>query len=85
MWPALTVVAFAALVFVHFWWRRRFREAEQTAQREIVEFTRRAGQRAGFPRAEDGTYVEPWYYYSFRTIANTSSVQPLDRLGICIL
>jgi len=35
MWPALTVFALAALVFLHLWWRRRFLEAEQTAQRQI--------------------------------------------------
>src|SRR5882672_6300291 len=35
MWPALTFVALAALALLHFWWRRRFTEAQQAAQREI--------------------------------------------------
>src|SRR5215468_6625694 len=35
MWPVLTVLAVATLVLQHFWWRRRFAEAHQVAQREI--------------------------------------------------
>src|SRR5882672_8633584 len=37
MWPALTFVALAALALLHFWWRRRFAEAQQIAEREIEE------------------------------------------------
>src|SRR5256886_3289898 len=37
MWPVLTVLTLAALVLLHFWWRRRFVEAQQVAQREIAE------------------------------------------------
>jgi two-component system phosphate regulon sensor histidine kinase PhoR len=35
MWPVLTFLALAALVLQFFWWRRRFAEAQQVAQREI--------------------------------------------------
>src|SRR5256885_1668631 len=35
MWPALTILVFAALVGLQVWWRRRFLEAQQSAQREI--------------------------------------------------
>ena len=37
MWPVLTFLALAALVLLHFWWRRRFTEAHLVAQREIEE------------------------------------------------
>src|SRR5262245_17799360 len=37
MWPVLTFLAVAALALLHFWWRRRFAEAQQAAQREIAE------------------------------------------------
>lgn len=37
MWPVLTVLALATLVLLHFWWRRRFAEAQRAAQREIEE------------------------------------------------
>jgi PAS domain S-box len=37
MSPVLTVLTLAALVLLHFWWRRRFVEAQQVAQREIAE------------------------------------------------
>jgi two-component system phosphate regulon sensor histidine kinase PhoR len=37
MWPLLTFLALAALALLHFWWRRRFTEAQQIAQREIEE------------------------------------------------
>jgi PAS domain-containing protein len=37
MWPVLTFLALAALALLHFWWRRRFAEAQQAAQREIEE------------------------------------------------
>jgi len=35
MWPILTFLALAALVIAHFLWRRRFLEAQQSAEREI--------------------------------------------------
>jgi two-component system phosphate regulon sensor histidine kinase PhoR len=37
MWPVLTFLALAALALLHFWWRRRFTEAQQAAEREIEE------------------------------------------------
>jgi two-component system phosphate regulon sensor histidine kinase PhoR len=37
MWPYLTFLALAALAVLHFWWRRRFAEAQQVAEREIEE------------------------------------------------
>src|SRR5215469_15036190 len=37
MWPVLTFLALAALALLHFWWRQRFKEAQQVAQREIEE------------------------------------------------
>src|SRR5215470_11136679 len=37
MWPVLTFLALAALALLHFWWRRRFAEAKQAAEREIAE------------------------------------------------
>ena len=35
MWPVLTFLALAALLGLHFWWRRKFLEAQQVAEREI--------------------------------------------------
>jgi two-component system phosphate regulon sensor histidine kinase PhoR len=35
MWPIVTSLALAALVLLHLWWRRRFVEAQEIAQREI--------------------------------------------------
>lgn len=35
MWPVLTFLALTAAVLLHFWWRRRFAEAQGAAQREI--------------------------------------------------
>jgi two-component system phosphate regulon sensor histidine kinase PhoR len=35
MWPVLTFLALAALLGLHFWWRRRFLEAQLLAEREI--------------------------------------------------
>src|SRR6266498_3015523 len=37
MWPVLTFLTLAALIGLHFWWRKRFAGAEQAAQREIEE------------------------------------------------
>jgi two-component system phosphate regulon sensor histidine kinase PhoR len=37
MWPVFTFLALAALALLHFWWRRRFTEAQQIARREIEE------------------------------------------------
>ena len=34
MWPALTILAGVALVALHFWWRHRFRRAEESAARD---------------------------------------------------
>ncbi len=35
MWPALTILAGVALVALHFWWRHRFRRAEESAARDL--------------------------------------------------
>src|SRR5215471_8119255 len=35
MWPVLTFLSVFGLVAVHFWWQRRFVEAQQAAKREI--------------------------------------------------
>src|SRR5215831_138242 len=37
MWPVLTFLALAAMLGLHFWWRRRFNEAQQASRREIEE------------------------------------------------
>jgi two-component system, OmpR family, phosphate regulon sensor histidine kinase PhoR len=37
MWPVLTILAVAALIALHFWWRQRFQQAQQAAKREIAE------------------------------------------------
>jgi two-component system phosphate regulon sensor histidine kinase PhoR len=37
MWPVLTFLALAALIGLHFWWRRRFVEAQRDADREIKD------------------------------------------------
>ena len=35
MWPALTILAGVALSALHFWWRHRFRRAEESAARDL--------------------------------------------------
>jgi two-component system phosphate regulon sensor histidine kinase PhoR len=37
VWTVLTFLALAALLGHHFWWRRRFNEAQQASRREIEE------------------------------------------------
>ena len=37
MWPALTIVLFVALVALHFWWRRRLRQAERSSRDGLGE------------------------------------------------
>ncbi len=39
MWPALTILAGVALVALHFWWRHRFRRAEESAARDREAIT----------------------------------------------
>jgi two-component system phosphate regulon sensor histidine kinase PhoR len=38
MWPLLTILAFAALASVHFWWRRKFLRAERAWQGRVESF-----------------------------------------------
>jgi two-component system phosphate regulon sensor histidine kinase PhoR len=38
MWPFLTIVAVAAAVGIHFWWRRKFARAEQQSRAERESF-----------------------------------------------
>ncbi|NUN06135.1 MAG: hypothetical protein HUU57_10265 [Bdellovibrio sp.] len=43
-------------------------------QKSIIDFVRSQGKKAGFNLAEGG-YVEPWYFYSLRTITNKSEIR----------
>jgi two-component system phosphate regulon sensor histidine kinase PhoR len=46
MWPALTILACVALVALHFWWRRRFRLAEESAARDLEAIKQQQQQSA---------------------------------------
>jgi two-component system phosphate regulon sensor histidine kinase PhoR len=39
LWPVLTFLALAALVMLHFWWRRKFARARQDSQREMEQLS----------------------------------------------
>lgn len=43
-------------------------------QKKVVDFVRSEGKKAGFHLAEGG-YVEPWYFYSLRTITNKPEIR----------
>jgi two-component system phosphate regulon sensor histidine kinase PhoR len=51
MWPTLAILAFAALVILHFWWRARHRRLEEEFHRLKRESTARA-ERDEFTLAE---------------------------------
>ncbi len=40
MWPALTILTCLALVALHFWWRRRFLHARESAARDLEAIKR---------------------------------------------
>ena len=44
MWPCLTILATAAAVGIHFWWRRKFRRQQMQLQADIEDFQRRQQQ-----------------------------------------
>ncbi len=44
MWPVLTIIAIAATVAVHFWWRRKFLGQQRQVQTEMEDFQRQQRQ-----------------------------------------
>jgi two-component system phosphate regulon sensor histidine kinase PhoR len=44
MWPVLTILAIAALVAVHYWWRRKFFRQQRQVQTEMEGFQRHQQQ-----------------------------------------
>jgi two-component system phosphate regulon sensor histidine kinase PhoR len=38
LWPALTFVAFASLILVHYWWRQRCRKIQAASRQELEKF-----------------------------------------------
>jgi len=44
MWSVLTILAFVALVAVHFWWRRKFLRQQRQVQIEMEDFQRHQQQ-----------------------------------------
>jgi len=44
LWPALTILAVAAAVAVHFWWRQQFRRQQRQTQADLEDFQRRQQQ-----------------------------------------
>src|ERR1039458_2645548 len=44
MWPFLTIVALAAAVGIHFWWRHKFLRQRRQVQAEMAELQRRQQQ-----------------------------------------
>jgi two-component system, OmpR family, phosphate regulon sensor histidine kinase PhoR len=44
MWPYLTIVAIAAAVGTHFWWRAKFRRQEKRLQADMDDFKRQQRQ-----------------------------------------
>src|SRR5690349_6966940 len=52
MWRALTIVGFAALAALHFWWRRRFRHAQEFAKRDLATLKQQQQQSAREQQAQ---------------------------------
>jgi len=44
MWPYLTILATAAAVGIHFWWRAKFRRQQRQLQTDMEDFQRRQQQ-----------------------------------------
>jgi two-component system phosphate regulon sensor histidine kinase PhoR len=44
MWPVLTILALAAAVGIHFWWRQQFRRQQKQSLADIEDFQRRQQQ-----------------------------------------
>ena len=44
MWPYLTIVAVAAAIGIHFWWRQKFRRQQKQLQADMEDFQRRQQQ-----------------------------------------
>jgi two-component system phosphate regulon sensor histidine kinase PhoR len=44
MWPYLTILAFAAAIGIHFWWRHKFLRRQRQVQAEMEELQRRHQQ-----------------------------------------
>jgi len=44
MWPTLTIIAVAAAIGLHFYWRRKFLRRQRQAQAELEDFQRRHQQ-----------------------------------------
>ena len=52
MWPALTILALAAALGLHFWWRARFRRQQRQLETEMEDFQRRQQQTTTDARAQ---------------------------------
>jgi two-component system phosphate regulon sensor histidine kinase PhoR len=52
MWPVLTIIAVAAVVAVHFWWRRKFLGQQRQVQTEMEDFQRQQRQTTTDARAQ---------------------------------
>ena len=44
MWPVLTILAAAAAVGIHFWWRQKFHRQQRQLQADMEDFQRRQQQ-----------------------------------------
>ena len=52
MWPFLTILAVAAAIGIHFWWRQRFRRQQRQLQADMEDFQRREQQTAVDAKAQ---------------------------------
>ncbi len=52
MWPFLTILAIAAVLGIHFWWRQKFRHQQRQLQADMEDFQRREQQTAVDAKAQ---------------------------------
>src|ERR1022692_1924714 len=52
MWPFLTILAIAAALGIHFWWRQKFRRQHQQLQADMEDFQQREQQTAVDAKAQ---------------------------------